>query len=663
MIVFPVKIFDIRNDNSVSLSNTMQNSNVYITKPYSMDKVDLSFTGFFENATEPVRLDQAQEISGIHCPVCGVRMLSQKDYEKILQQADKAENAQDFINILKDNQKYLPKHLRKIIVDSEYLDNPEKMSIRDYYCEMNQLSYHAKQLTIHNIKNELKEYLNWLGLSDKQNEHAHNIVSKIHTKQNYNIYKEIIDEYIDFLKLHDDKANEIKMKTLKPVVIANDYYLMFHVLRLSKMTDKEIAHSLAEFLFSKSVNTINPMDRIPQHEGHPNNKVLICKNCNTIQNRGNFLHDIGNPKIKDYIDTYLADIAYLIGHNKMEQSNEYISAFCHNVMRITKGKIYFSDNEIKSLKNLQQSASRHEIFAPIQQSKTDIPCAECGSILLTHEMRIHIEEEMKDCKTLRDYSMLLDKYDKYVGKYARPYVNMFQSTIKEYPNISNEKFLEIFQGKADRFAERRLKKEYEDFKQYRSYYANHGSPEQLKNYDLFRLLVKDYINSEAYLDNELITYYTKCLEPLNLEKAPVKAIYAFTTTAKQIILAHRITSIENKISKRKEDPIYSIVFNMFKMNVATADHLIATSKGGDDSVDNLIALCKTCNKIKSKKDVRTWIIDNKRVKNNIANQMLVIDNMAKYGEINGFDNWASNISDKLYKLTEGKIDLREEFKK
>ena len=185
----------------------------------------------------------------------------------------------------------------------------------------------------------------------------------------------------------------------------------------------------------------------------------------------------------------------------------------------------------------------------------------------------------------------------------------------------------------------------------------------MKNYDLFRLLVKDYINSEAYLDNELITYYTKCLEPLNLEKAPVKAIYAFTTTAKQIILAHRITSIENKISKRKEDPIYSIVFNMFKMNVATADHLIATSKGGDDSVDNLIALCKTCNKIKSKKDVRTWIIDNKRVKNNIANQMRVIDNMAKYGEINGFDNWASNISDKLYKLTEGKIDLREEFKK
>lgn len=663
MIVFPVKIFNLHKNNNITQDNIIPNSSAYITKPYAKDKLELSFTGFFENATEPVRLEQAKEISGIHCPVCGVRMLSQKDYEKILKQANDANNALDFINILKENQKYIPKHFRQIIVDNEFFDNPEKLSIRDYYSEMNQRSYRSKQIIIHKIRDNLKEYANWLGLPQDLNEHAHNIVDKIHTKQSYATYKNIIDEYIEFLDLHDDTANQVKMKTLKPVVQANDYYLLFHVFRPSQMTDKEIAYNMARYIFSKSVSTITPMDNMPTHKGLPNNKVLLCSNCETMKCKTHFLHDTSNPKTKNHINSYLADIAYLIGHNKMEQSRDYIPAFCYNVMRITKGKIFFNDDELKSLKNLEHSASRHEIFAPIQQSKTDIPCAECGSILLTHEMRTHIEEEMKDCKTIQDFSDLLYKYDKYVGSYARPYVNMFQSTLRDNPNISKEEFLQIFQRKADKFTERRFKKEFEEYKQHRQYYATKGTPEQLKNYDLFKMYVYDYIKSKSYLDDELITYYKKCLRSLDLENAPVKAIYAFTTATKHIILSHRITSAENLKSKRKEDPIYTIVFNIFKMNVATADHLHATSKGGDDSIDNLIGLCKTCNKIKSKKDVKTWIIDNKRVKTNIENQMHVINDMAKSGEIEGFDNWAANISNKLFELSDGKIDLREEFKK
>ena len=663
MIILPAKICDLHKNSNIKHDNIMGNSSAYITRPYSQDKFELSFTGFFENATDPVRMDQAKEISGIHCPVCGVKMLSQKDYEKILNQAENTDNAKDFINILKENQKYIPKHLRQIIEDSENIENTKEMSIKDYYYEMNLRSYRSKQVIIHNIRDNLKEYANWLGLLPEQSKQVNNIVDKIHTKQSFITYKNIIDEYIKFLNLHDDKANQLKMNTMKPAAQANDYYLLFHVLKPNEMTDKEISRNIARYIFSKSVNTITPMDNMSSHKGLPNNKVLLCKNCETMQCKNHFLHDVGNPKLKSYIDSYLADIAYLIGHNKMEQSKDYIPAFCYNVTRITRGKIFFSDTDMKSLKNLQHSASRHEIFAPIQQSKTDIPCAECGSILLTHEMRKHIEDEMKDCKTIQDYAKLLDKYDKYIGKYAKPYVNMFQSIINSNPEISKEEFLQIFQKKADNFSERRLKREYEEYKQYRKYYATQGTPEQLKNYDLFKIYVYEYIKSKSYLDDELFTYYNKCLKPLDLEKAPVKAIYAFTTRIKHIILSHRITSTEIKQSKRKEDPIYTLVFNIFKMNVATADHLHATSKGGDDSIDNLIALCKTCNKIKSKKDVRTWIIDNKRVKNNIANQMHVIDKMAKSREIEGFDNWAINISNKLYELSEGKIDLREEFKK
>jgi hypothetical protein len=175
------------------------------------------------------------------------------------------------------------------------------------------------------------------------------------------------------------------------------------------------------------------------------------------------------------------------------------------------------------------------------------------------------------------------------------------------------------------------------------------------------MYIRKYIQKKAYLDDELITYYNMCLNPLDIEKAPVKAIYAFTTQVKRAIITHRITTSENKLSNRKENPIYTIVFNIFKTNIATADHLLATSKGGSESTDNLIGLCKTCNKIKSQKDVKTWIIDNKRVAKNIEKQLKVIDKMAKNKQIEGFDDWAEKISQKIYIMTEGKIDIRKEF--
>ncbi len=661
MIIPSVKLFNFKNNNSILNSSAVNNfACTYNTSPIN-DKFEISFNGLFETSTEPARLEQARNITGIHCPACGVKMLSPDEYEKIIKEAGNIKKPEEFVILLKENQKYIPKHMRRIISDAEGIENLSDMNMMQFYSEMKKNSYMAKKAIVHNIRDELNEYTKWLNLPENYSQSANEIVAKIHTKQDYNVYKNIINEYIDFLHLHPDKANQIRMKTLKPIVTANDYNRSFYAIDESDKNEDKIASAIVKNIFSKSVNTVVPIDKYPQHEGLPNNKVLVCENCKAIQSKSTFMHDINNPKNKTYIDTYLADITYLIGHNKIEDSKDYIKAFCLNMTKITKGKINFTEEEIKSFRNLQHSASRHEIFYPIQQSKVDIPCAECGSTMLTHDMRKHIEDEMRDCKSIQDFAQLLKKYDKYVGANAKPYANMFISTAKDYPNATDEEFLRIFKKKADNFTEKRLKFELKRYNEQRNYYLYEGSPEQLKNYDLFGMHIRKYIHSKAYLDDELITYYNMCLNPLDIEKAPVKAIYAFTTQVKRAIITHRITTSENKLSNRKENPIYTVVFNIFKTNIATADHLLATSKGGSESTDNLIGLCKTCNKIKSQKDVKTWIIDNKRVAKNIEKQLKVIDKMAKNKQIEGFDDWAEKISQKIYIMTEGKIDIRKEF--
>ena len=95
--------------------------------------------------------------------------------------------------------------------------------------------------------------------------------------------------------------------------------------------------------------------------------------------------------------------------------------------------------------------------------------------------------------------------------------------------------------------------------------------------------------------------------------------------------------------------------------MATVDHLIPGSKGGEGDKYNLIGLCKHCNKLKSHKEVRNWIAENKKAVENIRKQLLVIDKMAKSGQIEGYDDWAKNIALKIYESTSGKYDLREDF--
>ena len=84
-------------------------------------------------------------------------------------------------------------------------------------------------------------------------------------------------------------------------------------------------------------------------------------------------------------------------------------------------------------------------------------------------------------------------------------------------------------------------------------------------------------------------------------------------------------------------------------------------KGGEGDKYNLIGLCKSCNRTKSKKNVYNWYLENKHLEPNLKKQLRIVDKMAKSGQIEGYDDWAKTIAQKVYEQTYGKLDLREDF--
>ena len=468
-------------------------------------------------------------------------------------------------------------------------------------------------------------------------------------------------QYTKDLELNDNQTNQIFAKVLKPLLYANGYTMLFFSKKFLEMPETEYGHFISSRIFYPSLSTINKILGYPLYENIPNNKVLLCKNCESNRSRNVFWKTGNYPLLKENMKSYLTDLAYLMGDEKMDISYDYPRAFTEIVTKITKNEVEFTTGEIKALKNLRRAANRHEHFLPIEQTEVDIPCAECGSIMLPHSKRKEIEEELKACSTPYEYSQVLWKNLKYVGVNYQVLARIFLEIVKNNPNISNEEFLREFLKKEAHYSEKAVQNALNTFWGNRIYVAENNPPQCLEIYDTFSKRLFDYIESGKFNDYDDAKLFKTCIEGLDTKNYPVKPIFILVRNLKNISYRHMCTSQEANKNFNDKDRIYTILFHLFKYNVATADHLQPDIKGGEGDKYNLIGLCKSCNRTKSQKNVHNWYIENKNLAPNLRKQLKVIDDMAKSGQIEGYDDWAKTIARKIYEQTYGKLDLREDF--
>ena len=655
MFIQPVRITNYPNV-VFQKNNILMQTNLLQSKQNS-DKFELSFAGTYTT----FQIDKAQNVSGIHCPACGVKMLSQEGYQNLINEAATITNPKDYIDFLEKNEKYIPKNTRQIINDSKNIPFYEELSMEEYRNALYHISLEKKRAILHGVRDYLNNYADKLP-EDKQDS-VKKAIADLHTKEPYNTYKEKVNKVIESLNLDYNQTGQARKRALRDIILANNYFRTFHFNKEQNLTPEEVSKTLTQKLFYNSQSRINTIDKYTDNKDLPNNKVLICTDCQNSQSKNVFWHNTDNSELKDYIKWYLGDISKLMGNGTIDLSEDYITTFCYMTDKISKHEINFDDKDIRSFKNVASSAHTHETFSPIEQTEVDIPCAECGSIMLPHDKRKEIEQDMKKCSMPVEYAQVLKKYDKYIGSHARGFARIFINITNQYPDISQEDFVKLFEKRAAHYSKQSLKHAAQQYYDDRQFYVENVEQERLNKYDLIAKKIRNFMHNKKYEDYQIQTLYKECFDGIELHKEPVKGVFNFIRLFK--VIAHRhlnMTSFNEENFKQDKDPVYTILFNIFKFDVATADHLVPNSKGGAKSKDNLIGLCKICNRIKSGKDVDNWLKGNKRIEKNLARQMEIVDQMAKSGQIQGYDTWAKDISEQIYELTYHRIDLRDVVK-
>lgn len=659
MIIRPVSFFNIQNPiiphaiRSIGFSSNPQ-MNVL-----QSDRVELSFCGIFESSTEHVDLEHAQEYSGIHCPACGVQMFSRKDCMELVEKSKTCTNAQDLANLIMENKKFIPNNYKDIIEDIESIESIEDMTIPQFRKYIACRAYKRKRKNIHEAESYLKKFSK--SFPEEKQKEAKSVLSEIHTRQSYATQKDKIEKFLKVLETPYEQERIAKANTLKKVLITDSYYRIFEPANIKKIPESDFSRLIVYRLFNPSVCHENKISKYPNHENLPNNRVLICGSCSNNQSKTVFWTKEDNYNLKENMKLYLTDMAYLMGTGKIEESRSYIGAFCAAAGKLSKYNLCFTNEEIASMRNLKRVVARHEEFAPIEQTKYDIPCADCGSIMLPHSKRKEIERELKQCSNPYEYSLVLLKNKKYIGVRSKVLADIFLTIVNNNPEINNEEFVKIYKEREQDYYNKSIIGVYKNYLRHKEYYSNIFTPEQADAYDKFGKRFITYFKEGKFEDGMLKPMYEACLYDLDLEKHPVKPIFSLLRDVKNISYRHQIAKSNNEGIFPDKDGVYTILFNLFKFNVATADHLVANNKGGEKSKDNLIGLCKCCNTAKAQVAPNNWYTDNKKVGENLKKQMLIIDRMAKNGDIEGYDDWAKDISQKLYELTYGRLDLRKDF--
>ncbi len=631
-----------------------------VTKPFQC-----SFLGNFVPRFESVDLTPALEIGDITCPACGVTTLSETKYNILVDEASKIDEPADLVKFFKNNIDYVPHNMRDTLLkNSDIFLKEENLTIFDYFANSKQNAFGKRYDSLIEIKNFLFDYSKTLEDGELKSE-VEKVYNEINTTGGHQEFKDIFFPLVNRSDFDKDARDYLVLNLYRELRANSLNFGVYNIPDFKTLPPSQLAKLWTAKIFSNSLIKHNKVHSYNLNHEITNNSVLECNSCMRKAHPKVFMdfRTVESPEVaKFFVQSYLANIAKLMGEGKITPNNLYFNNFTFYVNKLSKGAIEFSQADINRLLSLRTISLRREEFAPIEQSAVDIPCACCGSTLLPHSRRLDIQLKLIQAENLSDYVKVLEDNDKYIGTFAKDFKDIFISIYKENPNISQEDFLKEFSVRAEDSLQQGVYQALFNFNDGIKYIENNGTEEQLTIVNLVQNRLSNYISSGFFDDYNYSNLMRSVFFGIDLDSPNcTKVIYMLLNDLRTVAYRSSLIIPNDKYDNADKNPVFTLLFNMFKSNVATGDLLVAAKKGGRASKDNQVGLCKGCNNLKSNKSVEAWYSQVLSVRKNFRTQLHVINEMAKEGLLDGYDDWAKGIAETMYEQTRGRYDLREEF--
>jgi hypothetical protein len=599
-------------------------------------------------------------------------MLTQKDFQNILQQAENVKTPEEYTDLLRANQEFLPDGKLAI------LKNADKIIEKNPEIDLATFMQSLKQTSTEYVDNMFQQNIDYLQAhidsemyvdSDIKRMKAcikdFQILKQKNIDENTLIYKEISDTLKKNLAgIESSNINQIYNHIKNNFKAALAYKTAVNIRKDETTPQKDITKQAFSRIFQSSVSKISPVQQNSEElNSDIANNILICTSCD--KNKQNSLkfypHNVDYKKLNKNFDNYSRDITNAICNNSFPYPM-YFGRMASMVYSISMHSVGLSKDKLYGYKTKIDDFGRKVNFQPLYLND-DIPCSCCGTTMVSFNKMDEISEQVKKAKTLPELNNIIQTNKKYLNRKLLSLADFINDMTVEHPNISYEEAMTEVQIEDAILLQKRFGHIVKKIREKSNSLI--GNQEQRDEYakladELEEEFIKHkhlgFINFTKYKD-----IYSKY--PVTDQRDAFRLIPLIKYKGKEYIAFYNVAHASEAKTEKYGSEMQAFVRNMFNMSAHTMDHSEAKSRGGDNALNNLIGMCHSCNTGKATHDIGYWAMVNPEMKRNTIKNLKRIDELAKQGKLDGYENYATNVSENLYNISYGTFDIRYAFNK
>ncbi len=650
---------------NINLPNNKKNSDIH--------KNSLELNSFYYpvfGCSETDTKDFVEELSNlqdIHCPHCGVEMVSRQQRKELLNQVSQIDSSKALINFLRENKERLSKDLSPYLeyMESLYNENPS-IGCDDL---VNETKKYGSVRIISMLDNQVKylssyQKTNYVNYDDNRlveifKQKIKDLEKNYSEKFSFKNYKNALQDTI--AKMENYNKWQIYTDLKQPILKECQTQTVFN---FYKKEDDPSDSSTYLFLRNLLSDVTSRVDSINYDFSDSSktkfNKILVCNKCFNDKNiKTKYINYKDEYAYENYVK-YLDDICNNVINGNIKTEPKYPLLFNGYIKKLTKGGINVRHSEsLAKLKDVFFEEAKKIDFKLV--SLDNVPCASCGQYCLSHDKKMKLYDEITNAESMQELENIFDKNIVYVRSKFIPIVRDFKRNLKYCPQITDKEMIESLREISLKRIRNRLIKN-----------RNIMSATLNKPYisDEDKVKIKEYIqgvneiidnipNNDVFRFGEYGILLEKTIFQTNY-RIKNKYYDFLRNNIKDLFVSHMLVTVSDALGSKYDSYTKIAVQNVFKMSVATKDHVVARNLDGEDDKSNFVVLCKDCNHNKTNYTLKYYNKMHPETKDNFIKYIMFVKDKIKSGELDkNYIKYIKDVSNLYDRATDGAIKVPE----
>lgn len=639
---------------SVPNDNNEYGKSMYSYKPVNFKGLDtIAFIGDLKSLTD------------MHCPLCGTKMLSQKEALQAMKEADEVNTPEEFCNYLEKYSENINPDFKNVIKDSKmqfYKNRSPEMQLflEGLKSVFTKRTANASEKTYETINEILKD--NNISEHDKKliNECKREIEYIIQKKSRTSLLKCIYTTTKNTMRLlQNEQKFEIYDKMTNPLKKALRQELLFEKGQSELSVNEPLQKTFLKNLLHFSKSDIHKVHSQKEaQDGSILNMMLSCEHCAAESKN---LYKLKTTQDTRHYYQHLQELAKAALSGKLESNRAYPITLANFVRDTSKERLNPDDNDIllKQLSQITGVTKLRDVDFEIVSQK-GIPCASCGQETITHDDKCELFDNIKNTSSMYgiaeifndNKNLIKPRYLGLVKRFNRLLIESHDITENEmlnnlrlyqYNKIKNALFecmTEVTKLSGNKNFNEYNKKCVNEYIEKTQNLLSELQPDEVFDYHQYRQITQESIGRIFDKDkNEIVIS----------AKKPLKDLY----------LAQLLLFPDDEISQKVGSEIKVFAQDIFKSSVATVNNLDKTDKdiAQKDSKGKKVVFCKGCKTEKRTKDLKYWHKLHPEMEQNLLKYLRKVEELSKNRTVKGFEYYPYEVLENARILTDGEIDI------